>query len=121
MGEKESLVLTRAKTLANTYGQAFDRAVTNRKASESGINTFVYTGPSDELTRPFCMALLTGEGDAEFNIPEKKGDEPIYTEDEISEMTNGTDRPVMEFCGGYNCRHKFSPVVLSQKEEEALV
>ena len=43
-----------------------------------------------------------------------------YTEEEISKMTNGTDRPVMEFCGGYNCRHKVRPVILSPKEEEAL-
>lgn len=107
----------RAKTLANTLSQSFDRAVTNRKAQTAGINTFVYLGPDDKLTRPFCEALLTGEGSSEFNIPAVDGDPPIYTAEQIEDMDNGTGLAVFQFGGGYNCRHKFRPIAVKVAEE----
>lgn len=115
----EPPIAGRAKTLANTLTQSFDRAVTNRKAQSAGITTFVYLGPNDDVTRPFCAALLSGEGDAEFNIPAVDGDPPIYSDADIAGMDNGTALPVFQFAGGYNCRHRFRPIA-AQVAQEAL-
>lgn len=113
----EPPIAGRAKTLANTLTQSFDRAVTNRKAKSAGIETFVYLGPDDDVTRPFCQAVLTGEGAAEFNVPAVDGDPPIYTDEQISGMDNGQNLPVFQFGGGYNCRHKFRPIAAKVAEE----
>ena len=109
MGEKESLYESRARTLANTFAQSFDRVVIGRKAAEAGIETFVYLGPDDKLTRPFCTAALAGNGAAEFKIPDKDG-APIYTLAEIDKMENGTPLPPFQYGGGWNCRHRWRPV-----------
>lgn len=107
----------RAKTLANTLTQSFDRAVTNRKAKAAGIGTFVYLGPDDDATRPFCEAVLAGDGSAEFGVPQVDGDPPIYTDEQISGMDNGQGLAVFQFGGGYNCRHKFRPIAAKVAEE----
>lgn len=113
----EPPIAGRAKTLANTLTQSFDRAVTNRKAKSAGISTFVYLGPDDGLTRPFCDALLSGEGDSEFNIPAVDGDPPIYTDDQIAGMDNTQGLSVYQFAGGYNCRHRFRPIAAKVAQE----
>lgn len=110
-------ILGRSKTLANTLTHSFDRTVTNRKAQAAGIDTFIYLGPDDSITRPFCAAVLHGEGDAEFGIPAVDGDPPIYEADEISQMDNGTGLPVFQYGGGYNCRHKFRPIAAKVAQE----
>lgn len=117
LGEKESLITSRAATLANTYIQGFDRTVTARAAREADIDTFIYLGPDDDLTRPFCEDVLAGNGNMRFNIPAKNGDEPIYTLDEIEAMNNGTPLAPMNFGGGYNCRHKFRPISVELAKE----
>ena len=118
MGEEPSRFEARARTLANTLTQAFDRTVTNRRAAEADVDTFVYLGPEDSLTRPFCRAVLDGGGDAEFGVPEKDEDPPVYALDEIEGMDNGAPGlPVMQFGGGYNCRHKFRPISKRVAEE----
>lgn len=115
--DEGAAVMGRSKTLANTLTQSFDRAVTNRKAQTAGIDTFVYLGPEDGLTRPFCDALLSGEGNDDFNIPAVDGDPPIYSNDEIAGMDNGTGLAVFQFGGGYNCRHKFRPIAARVAQE----
>ena len=109
IGEKPSLIRSRAQTLANTYIQSFDRTVTARKAQQAGIKTFIYLGPDDELTRPFCDDVLAGNKNNGFNIPGKSG-KVIYTLSEIESMNNGTPLNPLNFGGGYNCRHKFRPI-----------
>ena len=108
-GTADSLIDSRADTIANTLTQAFDRTLTMRKSEEAGIDTFIYLGPDDQVTRPFCKAVLDGKGSSDFNIP--KSDGGLYTRDQIDDMDNGVaGLPVMEFGGGYNCRHKFAPL-----------
>lgn len=107
----------RAKTLANTLTHSFDRTVTNRKAKAAGISTFVYLGPEDDATRPFCEAVLSGDGGSEFNVPAVDGDPPIYTDDQIAGMDNGQGLAVFQFGGGYNCRHKFRPISAKVAQE----
>lgn len=87
------------KTELNTALMSFNRAVQARKAEELGFDLFIYTGPDDNVTRPFCEELL-------------ERDPPIYTIEEINAMDNGQDLPVLISGGGYNCRHDWRPISL---------
>lgn len=116
-GDNEAAFIGRAETIANTTMMGFDRTISNRQAEKAGINTFVYLGPDDGLTRPFCRAVLDGGGDKEFNIPSVDGDPPIYTVDDIDGMNNRQDLPVAQYGGGYNCRHSFSPISVEVAQE----
>lgn len=85
-----------------TMLQGFSRAVTAQKAEELGYELFIYVGPDDSLTREFCADVLDR-------------DPPIYTRDEIDAMDNDQGLPVLEYAGGYNCRHEWVPI----NEQEA--
>lgn len=122
-GEKDPAFLSRAETIANTTLQGFDRTLSNRQAEKAGIDTFIYLGPDDGITRPFCADVLSGDGSREFNIPSVDGTEPIYTKDDIEQMDNGQNLPVFQFGGGFNCRHAFSGIsveVASEINSEAV-
>lgn len=55
---------------------------------------YVYDGPLDKLTRPFCRRMLTGK--------------KAYTRKQIDGMNNGTRLSnVFLNCGGWNCRHQW--------------
>lgn len=95
-------VASQLETELNTNLQAFSRTATAAKADELGFNLFVYLGPDDSITRPFCEKVL-GKNP------------PIYTREEIDAMHNGQIDPVMTYGGGYNCRHHWRPI----SEEDA--
>lgn len=79
-------------TEIGTAVMAFNRSVTLQKAAELNLHLFLYVGPDDKVTRPFCHKLL-------------ERSPAIYTRDEISAMDNGSDLSVYAYGGGYNCRH----------------
>lgn len=93
----ESLSST-LQTELDTMRAGFSRTVTVTKAQELGLESFEYMGPDDVITRPFCQHLLEDR------------DPPIYTIDEIEAMDNGQGLPVLQYGGGYNCRHDWRPV-----------
>lgn len=84
----------------NTSLAAFDRTVTIKKATDLGLELFLYTGPGpdDKKIRDFCKHVL------------EERDPPIYTIDEIKHMDNDTGLDVLTYGGGYNCRHRWRPV-----------
>lgn len=94
-------LVSNLETEINTGLMAFNRSVTVSKAQDLGFDSFIYLGPEDNITRPFCEKLL-----------QKKP--PIYTLDEIQQMDNGQDLPVLTYGGGYNCRHQWRPVSKSE-------
>jgi hypothetical protein len=108
-GDTDPAFLSQSETIANTALMGFDRTLSNRQAATAGIDTFIYLGPEDGLTRPFCQAVLDGEANAEFGITpfDKDG---LYTSEQIAEMDNGQGLPPAQFGGGYNCRHKFEAI-----------
>lgn len=55
---------------------------------------FVYIGPDDRITRPFCDVLV---GKA---IPDGL----------VDSLRNSQNLPFRRFCGGFNCRHTLVPV-----------
>jgi len=97
------------KTEVDTLLSGFSRAVSANKAKELGLELFVYRGPSDDITRPFCQKVLDR-------------DPAIYTLEEIQELNSAPDAPkgldVMIYAGGYNCRHQW--VAISQERAKEL-
>ena len=67
------------------------RTANNLLASDNGIELFQYTGPTSGNIRPFCLEHV-GQ---------------IKTRAAWNELNNGPrqPKPVMEFQGGYRCRH----------------
>lgn len=86
------------KTELNTLLAGFSRSVLVNQSKELGFNLFLYQGPDDDITRPFCDDVLNSE------------DPPIYSVEEIEGMDNGQGLSVMIYGGGYNCRHEWTPI-----------
>jgi hypothetical protein len=93
------------RTEMNTALMAYGRIVNMEKAEKAGFEKFIYIGPDDDITRPFCGEHL----------------DKIYTADEIAALDNGQGLPVEIYGGGYNCRHQWRPVsdeLAAELEEE---
>lgn len=93
----------RAQAAVDSAAMAAGRAVTLRAgevAESEGDEPIVYqyVGPDDGKTRPFCQGLV---GHA-------------LTRDAIERLDNGTDLPADMYGGGYNCRHSWAPIELSE-------
>ncbi len=89
------------KTELSTTISGFYRSVTKSKAQEFNIKYFVYLGPDDGITRPFC--------DAKIN--------KIYTQEQINKWDNGQGIPASIYLGGYNCRHDLVPISQERAEQ----
>ncbi len=81
-------------TYMNTLQLVSVRASSWNMAIQSGVSLFQYVGPQNNI-REFCAAHLGR----------------IYTAEEILRMDNGQGLPVQYYCGGWNCRHRWIPVV----------
>ena len=93
LARKFSKSRSHSRTIANSSLQAFARADRFEKANTAGVKRFRYVGPSPE--REFC----------------RKHFRKVYTLSEINQLSNGQLSPVRLYCGGYNCRHQWQPVV----------
>lgn len=99
LGLVKKAALAKAKVLTLTATSAFQRDVVQRATAARSAPTdseryWVYVGPDDRITRPFCESLA---GKA---IPDRL----------LDQLANGQGLPVRRFCGGYNCRHALIPV-----------
>jgi len=73
----------------------FGRSVQAINADQAGIDLFMYVGPKDGITRPFCRKLVG----------------KVLSKSQINKLNNGQGAgPVLTSGGGYNCRHSWSPV-----------
>lgn len=93
-------VLNSIETELNTSVAGFNQSLNNAKAEEAGLNLYLYVGPDDDATRPFCDETLHAK------------EPPIYTKEEIEELDNGQGLEVFVYGGGYNCRHQWSALDL---------
>lgn len=91
--------LNSIETEVNTSLAGFSQSITIQKAKEAGLDLFLYIGPDDNITRPFCKSVLDK-------------DPAIYSVDEIKDLDNGQGLDVFVYRGGYNCRHEWSPLDL---------
>lgn len=75
----------------------------NAEAEAAGVDAFVYLGPDDGVTRPFCQQLVG----------------TWLTKGEIGSLDNGQTGGGTAFVtrGGYNCRHSW--LALPTEEERA--
>ena len=89
----EGRQLTEVKTRISQYG----RSITAAAADQAGLDHYLYTGPRDGLTRPFCKALI----------------DLVVDDKQMRKLHNGQGLSVKTSCGGYNCRHSWSPVTES--------
>ena len=93
----------RAKTAMDTALHSFHRSVTVTHAKDVGIEEFAYLGPMDAKTREWCAHWVDRRATA--------------AEFEATSSQWGHDTqpvPVMVWGGGWNCRHRFVPVLNPQ-------
>ena len=70
-------------------------------AEAEGVDlVYLYVGPRDGKNRPFCATWV---GKAVLDP---------------STMSNGQGLPVDDYCGGYNCRHSWAPILVSSAVEK---
>jgi len=93
--------VSQIKTELNTATIAFSRAITQKKADDLGMDLFLYVGPIDKVTRPFCRPKVG----------------KIFTREEILKWDNGQGLPANIYCGGYNCRHDLRPISLERAKK----
>jgi hypothetical protein len=90
--------IPKAMTLADTSMSIYRRTITDRAVGviEAGGRkvVFMYAGPRDKLTRPFCRHLLEN--------PDAR-----YTREDIEKMDNRQLPNPFLTGGGYNCRHQW--------------
>jgi hypothetical protein len=94
LGKLDSLKVAKyGDTLVQTSIDTFYRETNAIRATAAGVKEFRYLGPGPE--RPFCNKIIGR----------------TFTIDEISKLDNGQVGDVFTSCGGYNCRHYWSPVL----------
>jgi hypothetical protein len=86
----EGRQLTEVKTRISQYG----RSITAAAAAAADLDHYLYTGPLDGVTRGFCRALI----------------DKVVSAEQMRKLNNGQGLNIMTSCGGYNCRHTWSPV-----------
>jgi hypothetical protein len=84
----------RVATLYDTMVSIYGRQVEAMQAGDDPQAAFLYAGPVDSKTRPFCLSRVG----------------KVYTRVEIDGMDNGQISNVMLTGGGYNCRHVFTEI-----------
>ena len=86
----EGRQITEARTRITSFG----RELTAVAAESVGIDHYLYTGPIDGITRPFCRQLVGR----------------VFTKAQVQDLRNYQIEPPLVRGGGYNCRHTWAPV-----------
>jgi hypothetical protein len=84
-------------TLYDTAVAIFSRQVEALQAGDDPETPFLYLGPDDAKTRPFCRDHVG----------------KVFTRDRIDEMDNGQLDTCFLTGGGYNCRHQWMEISVS--------
>ena len=85
------------QTEVRTKISQFGRSVNMIAADTVGMDHYLYTGPKDGITRPFCRPLIN----------------KVVDKTQLGKLNNGQGLSVRTSGGGYNCRHSWSPVTES--------
>lgn len=81
-------------TEITTTQAALDNTVRFTDFVASGVERLRYDGPAG-TTRPWCIEHI----------------DKVYTIDEVRTMVNDFGQPALSYCGGYNCRHRWVPII----------
>lgn len=114
IAEKLDITSGRASALADTALSTFQRTVADRGyqqvekqlAGDTIELVYRYGGPADKLTRARCAEWLAGS---------KKG----WTREYISKLDNGQLPNVFVTCGGFRCRHRWTPKARVREDVKA--
>ncbi len=88
-----------AQQLWDTMEQMTRRQIKLLDAETGPGAMFMYIGPVDKVTRPFCLQHVGR----------------VYTRARIARLSNGQLPDVLLTGGGYNCRHLFESVAKSDR------
>ncbi|HAM57274.1 MAG TPA: hypothetical protein DCQ64_18455 [Candidatus Rokubacteria bacterium] len=91
LAEVVEVTRRQARTLHDTAVSTFSRQVDQLGHPAQPEDRFVYVGPLDTETRPFCRDWL-GQ---------------VQTRKQLDEISNGQLPNTLLTAGGYNCRHKW--------------
>jgi hypothetical protein len=100
---------------ARTKLSEFNRGLMAISADAANLEYYMYTGPKDAITRPFCRKVIG----------------KVVTASDMKNLNNGQSSSALLRGGGYNCRHSWTAVskafvdklnlpVLTTKEIEAI-
>lgn len=92
--EQLELTLPQVRTIYDTALSEFSRIAVVSTTPGRPEDAFLYEGPIDGLTRPFCLARVG----------------KVYSRAAIDAMDNGQLDNTLITGGGYNCRHTWIPV-----------
>jgi hypothetical protein len=101
----------RTKTYVDTALSIIGRARTLAVAKNSGLVWFRYIGGVIETSRDFCV-----ERNGNYYHTTEIEEWPDTEWDGMIEGTNSQN--IFYYCGGWNCRHEFIPVLTSMVSEE---
>ena len=96
-------IVGNVETELRTGLSGFQQSLINNKAGEVGLDLFIYLGPDDDITRPFCKDVLDAN--------------KVWTEEQINALDNEQGLDAFTYGGGYNCRHQWRPVSAEWAEE----
>jgi hypothetical protein len=101
--------LSQAQSAVDSMAMAAGRQVTVIQAEDAAADlgedvAYVYGGPADRITRPFCRRHLTSTT------------RQVYTLAALDALDAGAGQPgpVSAYMGGYNCRHNLSPISIAE-------
>lgn len=91
-------------SLVDTTMSGADRAVTLDVAQAAGVEWFAFVGPVDSLTRPWCRRHVGFR----------------YTLEQMDSLPDNDTgpQPPSTYGGGYNCRHRWEPLVDEEAQRE---
>lgn len=93
-----------ARTIYDTAVSTYSRMVDQIRSTGAPDELFLYAGPADAKTRPFCLQRVG----------------KVYARSEIERMDNHQLPDPMLSAGGYNCRHAFKRVSVLDDELQEL-
>lgn len=93
-----------ARTIYDTAVSTYSRMVDQIRSTGEPDELFLYAGPADAKTRPFCRQRVG----------------KVYSRAEIERMDNHQLPDPMLSAGGFNCRHSFKRVSVLDEELQDL-
>lgn len=90
-----------ASVYAHDSIMELDQSVNLMAGNNFNAQHFLYSGPFDQVTRPFCQARVG----------------KVFTKAEINGMQNDAGTDVWMTRGGWNCRHIWIPIAEELKDE----
>ena len=101
--------LSQAQSAVDSMAMAAGRQVAVIQAEDAASDlgedvAYVYGGPADRITRPFCREHLTSLTQQVY----------MLTALDALDAGAGQPGPVSAYMGGFNCRHNLSPISLAE-------